>query len=265
MDVGWVFWSGTIGLESSIPARVAAARAGEFTRLSVSPMDVADAAEAGTPPQELKHMLSGNGLEVVLDPIMNWFGGSPMPDRYSSFTVDDVLRVSESLEPVSLTAIGPFTDEVPVDALAEAFADLCDRMADVGAQVQLEFMPMSKVTDLASAWSVVGTADRPTGGIVLDTWHFFQGNPDFSLFDVIPGDRLFGVQIADGTLDDPDTFNRRLPGDGEFDLAGLVQALDRIGGLAWVGPELLSPATAAMEPAEAGRLTSAAVRALMEA
>jgi sugar phosphate isomerase/epimerase len=264
MDVGWVFWSGTIGLESPISARVAAARAGEFTRVSVSPMDVADAEDAGTPPEELKRMLSDNGLEVVLDPIMNWFGGTPMPDRYSSFTVDDVLRMSDSLEPVSITAIGPFTDEVPIDSLPGPFADLCDRAAGVGAQVQLEFMPMSKVIDVASAWSVVRTADRPTGGIVLDTWHFFQGNPDFSMFDVIPGDRFFGVQVADGVLDDPDTFNRRLPGDGEFDLAGLVQALDRIGGLAWVGPEVLSPATAAMEPTMAGRVTSAAVRALME-
>jgi sugar phosphate isomerase/epimerase len=263
MDIGWVFWSGTIGMESRISARVAAARAGGFTMVSISPMDVADAEEAGMPPHELKRLLRDNGLGVVLDPIMNWFGGTPMPGRFSSFEIDDVLHMSEIMEPVSITAIGPFTDEVPVDALSEPFAALCDRVAEVGARVQLEFMPMSKVTDLATAWSVVAAADRPTGGIVLDAWHFFQGNPDFALFDVIPGDRIFAVQVADGTTDDPDTFNRRLPGDGDFDLAGLVGALDRIGGLTWVGPEVLSPATAAMEPAVAGRLTGALVRALV--
>jgi len=79
----------------------------------------------------------------------------------------------------------------------------------------------------------------------------------------VPGDRIFGVQISDGTRDDPDTFKRRLPGEGEFDLPAVIAALDRIGGLRWIGPEVLSPATAAMDPAEAGRVTAERVRALV--
>ena len=40
-DVGWVLWAGTIGLESSIPARIEAALAGGFSRVSIGPFDVA--------------------------------------------------------------------------------------------------------------------------------------------------------------------------------------------------------------------------------
>ena len=263
IDVGWVFWAGTMGMESPIAARVVAATAGGCTRVSVSPLDVVVNEAAGLAPDHLKRMLADHGLDIVIDPIMTWFGGPPMPGRFSSFTVDDVMRMSEILEPVSFTAIGPFSDNTPIDDVRGRFATLCDQAAEIGAQVQLEAIVMSAVTDLATAWSIVGAADRPNGGMLVDSWHFFHGTPDFTVLDGVAGDRIFGVQLSDGRLDDSDTFNRLLPGDGEFDLAGLVEALERIGGLRWVGPEILSPVLEAMDPAEVGRLTLARLRELV--
>src|SRR5262245_53886992 len=194
MDIGWVFWSGTIGLESPIPARVTAAQAGGFTRLSISPLDVARAEEAGTSPADLKQMFRDEGVDVVLDPVMTWLGGPSQPGRFTSFSVDDVLRMSEVLEPVAFTAIGPFSVDTPLDEVPARFAALCDRAAEVGALVQFEFILMSKVTDVATAWSIVAAADRPNGGLLVDSWHFFHGSPDLSKLDDVPGDRIFGVQ-----------------------------------------------------------------------
>ncbi len=75
------------------------------------------------------------------------------------------------------------------------------------------------------------------------------------------------MQVSDGAPEvqggiSQDTFHGRLPGEGCFDLARVLRALDRIGGLRWVGPEVISPATAAMAPADAARLAGDRVREL---
>ena len=268
-DIGWVLWSGTVGLESPVPARVEAATAAGFTRLSVSPLDVARAAEQGTTPADLGRYLRDSGLEIVLDPVMNWYGGTPPAgSRFARFGVDEALRMSADLQVVSMTVIGQPTSEVPVEQLAGPFGAVCDRAADIGAQVHLEFIPMTAIKDLATAWVIVQGADRPNGGILFDTWHFFRGNPDFAALDQVPGDRIFAVQIDDAAAEPrasmrEDTLNRLLPGDGCFDLPRVVRALDRIGGLGWVGPEVISPVTEAMAPVDAARLSGDRIRDLI--
>ncbi|MET0727078.1 MAG: TIM barrel protein [Acidimicrobiales bacterium] len=259
-DIVWVLWSATVGRESSIAARVEAAHTAGFTQLSVSPEDIGRAADEGTSAAELGRQLRAEGLEIVLDPVMNWYGDA----------LDDVFHRAEDLGVVAVAAIGPFApDDVPSDQLPARFAAFCDRAGEVGARVQLEFMPFSAVTDLASAWAIVEGADPRYGGIAVDTWHFFRGNPDFELLARLPGDRIFGVQVCDapvevrGTLSE-DTFHRLLPGDGSFDLERVLRVLDEIGGLRWVGPEVLSPTTAAMAPVDAARLAGDRVRELID-
>ncbi|MGY1616133.1 sugar phosphate isomerase/epimerase family protein [Geodermatophilus sp. SYSU D00691] len=268
--IGWVLWSGTVGLESRIPDRIEAARAAGFTRLSVSPLDVARAAERGTPAAELGRMVRDAGLGIVMDPVGGWYpGGTPRPEsRFARFTADEALRMCEELQVVSITAIGQAPGELPVEGVAAAFGAFCDRAGDLGAQVHLEFIPMTAIGDLAAAWAVVQGANRGNGGILFDTLHFFRGDPDFDLLGRVPGERILAVQICDssarlrGSLRD-ETVNRQLPGDGSFDLPRAVAALDRIGALRWVGPEVISPALEAMPPVEAARLAGDRVRALV--
>jgi sugar phosphate isomerase/epimerase len=267
--IGWVLWSGTIGLESPIAARIDAAMAAGFTRLSVSPLDVARAEEQGTSAAELGRSLRDAGLEIVLDPVMNWYGGAPRADsRFARFPLDESLAMAEALQVVSITLIGQATSDLSLDEVAGPFGNVCDRAAGFGAQVHLEFIPMTLIPDLASAWTIVQGADRPNGGVLFDTWHFFRGNPDFELLERVPGERIFAVQIDDAAADvrgsmREDTQNRLLPGDGDFDLPRVVRALDRIGALRWVGPEVISPVTEAMPPVQAARVAGDRVRELI--
>ena len=83
--------------------------------------------------------------------------------------------MSEALGVVSMTAIASSTSAATVDELVERFGALCDRAADIGALVHLEFIPMTPIADVATAWRIVREADRPNGGILFDTWHFFRG------------------------------------------------------------------------------------------
>ncbi|ABW13232.1 Xylose isomerase domain protein TIM barrel [Parafrankia sp. EAN1pec] len=269
-SIGWVMWSGTVGLQRPLAERVEAAVAGGFGRISISPLDVALAQEAGTVPAELGRRLRDQGLGIVLDGLMNWYGGEPMTaSRSIAFTADEVLDMCAALRPAALTAFARPTGDLPVEEIATAFGQLCDRAAELDTLIQLEFMAMMAIRDLPAAMAVVAAADRANGGLVFDTWHFFRGNPDFVALEALPGDRVFAVQVSDGPAEAPDdiardTFNRLLPGDGGFDLVRLFRVLDGIGALGWVGPEVLSPATEGMPAAEAAGLGAARVRELID-
>lgn len=266
---GWVLWAGTVGLESPVPARVDAARQWGYSRVSVSPLDVARAAEQGTSAAELGRSVRDAGLEFVLDPVMNWYGGTPPPQsRFGRFSADEALRMAEALGVVSLTVIGQPTSDLPIAELAGPFGQVCDRVAGFGADVHLEFIPMTVIKDVATAWQIVQGADRPNGGLLFDTWHFFRGSPDYAALRQVPGERIFAVQVNDAAAIPrasmrEDTLNRLLPGDGSFDLVTAVRELDLIGGLSWIGPEVMSPALEAMPPAEAAALSGERVRALL--
>ena len=270
-SIGWVLWSGTIGLESPVPARVEAALAGGYSRVTIGPHDVAKAAVDGVSAGDLGRSARESGLQIVMDPVMGWYTDTPLPGHFAPFPFDEVLRLCEDLQVVSISVLGPFSeDEATPDELTRRFAVLCDRAADIGAQVTLEFMPMTTIGDVGSAWAIVESADRDNGGLVFDTWHFFRGNPDFGSLDRVPGDRIFAVQIADATADmngtlGEDTFHRLLPGDGALDLTSVVRALDGIGALRWVGPEVISPLTASMPPVDAARLAGDRVREVIAA
>lgn len=258
-DVGWVLWSGTIGLESAIQARIDAATAAGYTRISVSPLDVARSEERGVPAVELGQRIRDAGLGIVVDPVMNWYGGTPpATSRFGRFSTDDALRMCSDLGAVTLTCLGQADDDVPLPEIVASFGRLCDRAAGFGAQVHLEFTAIHAIRTLRTAWEIVAGADRDNGGIVFDTWHFFRTDPDFALLESIPGNRVFAVQVDDaradvvGTLRD-DTQNRLMPGDGTFDLRRVIATLDRIGGLTWVGPEVISPATEARSPVDVAR------------
>jgi sugar phosphate isomerase/epimerase len=268
-DLRWVLWAGTLGMERPVSDRVDAALKAGFACVSIGPLDVARAAAEGISVERLGRSIRDAGLEITMDPLMGWCSDAPLPGPYAVFAFEDLFRMCEALQVVAMTVFGPFQEgEATRDELTERFAAVCNRAADLGARVQFEFMPLTVVKDIAAAWAIVEAADRANGGLVFDTWHFFRGNPDFSTLEQVPGDRIFAVQVADaaaevrGSLAE-DTFNRRMPGDGVLDLAGAIRALDRIGGLHTVGPEVISPVTAAMPPVDAARLGRTRVRDLV--
>ena len=239
-DIVWVLWSATVGRESAIAARVEAAHTAGFTQLSVSPEDVGRAAGEGMPAAVLGRRLRGEGLEIVLDPVMNWYGDA----------LDDVFRMAEDLGAVAIAAIGPFTpDEVPPEQLPARFATFCDRAADSVHGCSSSSCPSPR----SRTWPAPGRSSRePTGATAVSssTPGTSSGATRTSNCWLACRGPHFGVQVSDapvevqGTLGE-DTFHRLLPGDGSFDLERVLRVLDEIGGLRWVGPEVLSPASTA--------------------
>ena len=120
-----------------------------------------------------------------------------------------------------------------LDEAAAAFAGLCDRAAEHGLLVHLEFLPWSKIPDLATAWQIIRGADRPNGGLMLDAWHYFRSGPDSTLLRSIPGASILGVQLSDApAAPEPEPLQatlhaRLLPGQGA---AGVADVADRPAG-----------------------------------
>ena len=267
--LGYTLWAGTVGFTSPLAERFAAAAATGCRQATLSPPDVLRAAEDGTTAAEIGRMAADHGLDLIVDPVMNWYPDrEPSPSRFAGVSSDDALRMCEALGVTSLSAIATASSDVPVPELAGHLARLCDRAAGFGARVHLEFIPFTIVATLRTAWDLVRAAGRPNGGLVFDTWHFFRGEAQFDVLETIPGDRIFQIQLDDaakeptGSLRE-ETQHRLLPGDGALDLVAAVRALHRIGALTWVGPEVISPDLATLPVLEAATLAVDRTRALV--
>jgi sugar phosphate isomerase/epimerase len=130
--------------------------------------------------------------------------------------------------------IGPSGPDIA--AAGRIFGALCDRAADHGLVVGLEFVPFTDIVTVDDARRIVEAADRPNGGICVDIWHHERGLRDLAAIAALPGELITGIQLSDGTRvpQEPDYYtdclaNRCAPGDGEFDFAGFLDAVTSTG------------------------------------
>jgi sugar phosphate isomerase/epimerase len=138
----------------------------------------------------------------------------------------------------------------PLERLIEEFAALCDDAANnTDATVVYELMPFDvNVNTLDDALELVTGAARPNGGLAIDTWHMAKLGITPDDLRRIPLEYLSWVELSDGQLADmedrvDETVNhRRLPGEGEFDIPGYVQACRAAGYEQPWGIEVLSAA-----------------------
>ncbi len=135
-----------------------------------------------------------------------------------------------------------------LDRLIEEYAALCDDAAQhTDAKVAYEIIPFDpNVNTLEDGIRLVTEADRKNGGLAIDTWHMGKLRIAPEELKRIPGDQLAWVELSDGPvqfMDDPidEVINhRRLPGEGEFDIPGYIEACRTIGYDGPWGAEILS-------------------------
>lgn len=249
-----LLWCATVR-KKPFAERVKAAKAAGFSAMTLFPLDYKNTIEQGLSGKEMRQVLRDHDLRVdVIDPYTKWYPVWEPPTNmskedvsFTDFEEEEVFTMAETLEARSINVIESFGKKAPVDQVVESFAGVCDRAAARGNwTVHLEFMPFSGIADLATAWEIVRTANRNNGGILLDTWHYYRSNPDHELLKTIPGDKIFRVQLADadhklnGNLMNDLLHYRKLPGQGEFDLATVLKILQETGGINSIGPEIFA-------------------------
>ncbi|MCW2522064.1 MAG: sugar phosphate isomerase/epimerase [Frankiales bacterium] len=196
---------------------------------------------------QLRRRAADQGIRIaILDGVASWLPLSGT--RFSSAaSFERVADVAAELGAHAVSLL-PVRVDLPAAQLIDCFGRACDVLSASGTVAQIEFSPLGGIPDLAAAWRIVQAADRSNGGLVLDTWHFYRGDPDLSLLSSIPGERITSVQISDaakepnGSLWQDTLHHRMLPGVGDIPLPAIIEVLRGINGLNWVGPEILSEA-----------------------
>jgi sugar phosphate isomerase/epimerase len=163
--------------------------------------------------------------------------------------------------------------EGPLDQAAVGFGGLCDRAADHGLLVGLEWVPsMTNICDAMTALAIVTEADRSNGGLCVDSWHFTRSTNNLDDLRQIPGEKVVATQWNDGTIapQNPDYLtdclaSRVPPGEGEFNLIEIVRILDAAGSTAPLSIEVCSADLWAAPVEHAARVSADAMRRVLAA
>jgi sugar phosphate isomerase/epimerase len=233
---------GNVHLREAIPA--AAAAGFEVMSIAARPL-----AKSGMSPAELRLVLDDHGIRVQeIEAAFDWLAlpaPADAPWLHVEQTADELIAAGAELGAATVVGVhaGPPS---PPEVAAEAFGRFCDRAATHGMQAALEYVAFATIADLASAWNVVALAGRPNGGLLVDLWHHRRSLSSDDSLRAIPADRIHSVQLSDGTATPVgtllhDVHHRRLPGDGEFDVAGFVRTLVDHGVTCPIGVEVFQP------------------------
>ncbi len=249
-----IFCSPPVAGQVPLLDRLAAVKAAGFTGISLQPTDVWALEEQGMSASEVAARIADAGLAVgEVDCTACWLdrhttqgGDDDLSLLLRSLTAKRVVETAARIGARSVVAVDLSDAPFDRDEAAEGFAALCDLAAEHGLLAHIEFLPMSPIRSLTEAWSVVEAAGRANGGLTVDSWHFFRSGSSLDDLARIPGERIHTVQLNDApatpaaNMWDEMMNARLLPGEGAFDLAGLIGTLDRIGSTAPLGVEVFN-------------------------
>ncbi|GAA2856865.1 sugar phosphate isomerase/epimerase and 4-hydroxyphenylpyruvate domain-containing protein [Streptosporangium fragile] len=169
----------------------------------------------------------------------------------------DLLLVCSNVSPAAID-----DDELA----AEQLRLLAERAAEHGIRIAYEALAWGRhVNEYLHAWRIARLADHPNLGVCLDSFHILSRGSDPIGIEAIPGEKIFFLQLADAPLLAMDVLQwsrhyRCFPGQGNFDLAGLVASVRRTG---YAGPLSLEVFNDVFRQASAERTALDGMRSLI--
>jgi sugar phosphate isomerase/epimerase len=184
--------------------------------------------------QDLRRVFDDNGLRYLeLEFLMDWFLDEDDERRIESDRIRRMLLEAAAEFGAHHVKVGniPGTP-AGLPQLTERYGELCaDAAEHTDARIVYELMPFdTNVRSLESVLAVVEGAGAPNGGVAIDTWHMSKLGIAPVDLRRIPLEYLTWIELSDGMLADladpiDEVVNHRaLPGEGEFDIRGYVDA-----------------------------------------
>ena len=217
-------------------------RGGEYQRIRSS----------GTRDSDIKNTLSKFGIRIAeLEALV--IGDDNQAELF--------LRLARTFNVSVIQTIGMFELNKPsalldVDFTVKWLQNLSRDLASTGTNIALEFIPTTPIPDIQTAQMLVERIARPNVGICVDIWHVVRGQGMAELNTVDWGS-VFNIQISDGTLVPSEQnyildclTNRKMPGDGEFDLKTFMKYVELAPADTPVGIEVLSRWLDSLKPDE---------------
>jgi len=232
----------------------AAAKAG-FDSISIWPNIWRHAVRKdGLTLHDMRAMLEDHGLKLTdVDACRDWApspnttAGSAFGPVASRASRHEFFETCCALGGTTVVAVHLTDAPLDLDRDTAGFASLCDDATAHGLRVALEFVPFGNIPDVATAMRIVDGAGRANGGLVIDLLHHARSGFDNGALAKVPADRIYTVQFCDApalpvhSLADEAVYHRGWPGEGQLDIRGFLQLLDRIGARASIGLELYKP------------------------
>jgi sugar phosphate isomerase/epimerase len=213
--------------------------------------------------QELRTILDDGGItHVELELLWDWFLDPGTEKRRHSDQLRRTLFEAAEVLEARHVKVGNFAGrQVPIDLLTERFAELCADAAEHGTSVAYEFMRRdATVTSLEHAVRVVQGSGAANGGLGVDLWHVVDLGISMDAIRKLPAGTVVTAEVSDGArvpraraTARRSIRDRRLPGDGDFDITGFVAAVQATGYDGPWGVELLSQAVGDVGPRELAR------------
>lgn len=119
----------------------------------------------------------------------------------------------------------------------ERFAEVCDLAKPFGLTVDLEFVPIASVYDLAGTVDVLTTVKRDNAGLMIDAHHFHRSGDKVEDLDKLPRDWFHFFHLCDAPSEiptDKDEMTRILRearsyvGEGGIDVAGIINRIPEV-------------------------------------
>jgi sugar phosphate isomerase/epimerase len=232
---------------SSFAERVAAVAGAGYSGIGMMLRDYEGAIESGLTDADLRAIVDDHGICVAEVEFLGgwWFDDERVEaSRASEATLLHMADVFEARHlNVSAGAASPADEDL--ETAGTQLGALCDRAADHGLLVAIEFMGVAVVKDVATAGRMLDVADRPNAGLDLDVYHYFRSTSTDEDLRAI-GNRVHCIQLGDaagveGEWNIEETTQRRLlPGEGDLDVVGMLRTLREMGVTTPPSVEILS-------------------------
>jgi sugar phosphate isomerase/epimerase len=187
--------------------------------------------------KEMKSILDDNGMQYLeLEFLTDWFVDGPRKTE-SDGRKRRLLEAAEALRAKHIKVGDFYNTPYSMPSLVESFAALCKEAENAGAAIGFELMGSSMIDNLKDAITLVETAGAKNGGLILDIVQVENLHMTFDEIKRIPLQYLFGIELNDGALPGSPLYDpsraRRYCGEGDFDVKGLIQCVQRMG---YAGP-----------------------------
>lgn len=232
----------TIKQEADLKRKIEIAAAAGFTGIGLWSSELTDHENAGGELSQVRGWLDEAGLVV---PEMCFVGGWMfVDDQQKQTALAQCRRQFQQARAVGCGCVIACASgaEGPLDEAAADYAELCDAAADYDVVPALEFLAGAQtVRTLTSAAEVVARADRPNGGILLDTFHFIVGGSQ--LRDIAEAGKMVAMVHINDCPGKPDRTDadRVHAGDGDFPLREMLDLLGEVGYEGFLSLELFNP------------------------
>jgi sugar phosphate isomerase/epimerase len=163
--------------------------------------------------------------------------------------------------------VPPPLSQQTIERVRHSLVQLAQETGRRGLRTALEFQADSSFgNNLQTAAALVGELGSPHLGLCLDAYHFHVGPSKTEDLSYVTRDNLFHVQLCD-LADTPRELARDsariLPGDGDINLAAIVERLRQIDYRGCVSLELLNPQLWHVSPLALGEIGMTALRKVL--